>query len=70
MRVWLVSIMGLLPFVGADFPNWNWYGFPGLYMTGKVLDYCVGAVLAGIFLAWWLARGEEPLQRESARMAA
>jgi hypothetical protein len=58
MRVWLVSIMGLLPFVGADFPNWNWYGYPGLYMSGRVLDYCVGAVLAGVFLAWWLARGE------------
>lgn len=63
MRVWLVSIMGLLPFVGSDFPSWNWYGYPGLYMAGKVLDYGVGAVLAGVFLAWWLARGEEPLRQ-------
>jgi hypothetical protein len=69
MRVWLVSIMGLLPFVGSDFPSWNWYGYPGMYMVGKVLDYGLGAVLAGIFLAWWLARGEAP-QQESARMAA
>ncbi len=59
MRVWLVAIMGLLPFVGSDFPNWNWYGFPSAYMAGKLLDYWVGAIVAGIFLAWWLARGEE-----------
>ena len=58
MRVWLVAIMGLLPFVGSDFPNWNWYGFPSAYVAGKVLDYGIGAVLAGVFLAWWLARGE------------
>jgi hypothetical protein len=59
MRVWLVAIMGLLPFVGADFPNWNWYGFPSAYMAGKLLDYWIGSILAGIFLAWWLSRGEE-----------
>lgn len=70
MRVWLVAIMGVLPFVGSDFPNWNWYGFPSAYMAGKLLDYWVGAILAGIFLAWWLARGETAPERESARMAA
>ena len=69
MRVWLVTIMGLLPFVVSDFAYWNWYSFPGQYMVGKVLDYSIGAVLAGMFLAWWLGRGEQP-QRETARMAA
>lgn len=70
MRVWLVGIMGLLPFVVAHFPDWNWYGFPSAYMAGKALDYCVGAVLAGVFLAWWLGRGENAPVREVARMAA
>jgi hypothetical protein len=69
MRVWLVTIMGLLPFVVCDFSYWNWYGYPGRFMLAEVLDYSVGAVFAGMFLAWWLARGEQPL-RESARMAA
>ena len=70
MRVWLVTIMGLLPFVVCDFAYWNWYSFPGQYMLGKVLDYSVGAIFAGMFLAWWLARGENPPVREAARMAA
>ena len=69
MRVWLVSIMGLLPFVGSDFPSWNWYGFPGAYMVGKLMDYWVGAILAGIFLAWWFGRAEAFPDRE-ARAAA
>jgi hypothetical protein len=70
MRVWLVTIMGLLPFVLCDFGYWNWYGFPGVYMLGRILDYSLGTVFAGIFLAWWLARGEEPERREALRMAA
>lgn len=69
MRVWLVTIIGLLPFVGCDFPYWNWYGFPGAYMMGKTMDYGFGAVLAGLFLAWWFGRSEQS-QPEAARMAA
>jgi len=70
MRVWLVTIMGLLPFVISDFGYWNWYEFPGQYMVGRILDYSLGAVFAGMFLAWWLARGETAPARESVRMAA
>ncbi len=69
MRVWLVTILGLLPFVVCDFSYWNWYGYPGKFMMAEVLDYSIGAIFAGMFLAWWLARGEQP-QATSARMAA
>ena len=58
MRVWLVMIMGLLPFVLGDFGNWNWYEFPSMYGFGRALDYSVGAVFAGMFLAWWFGRNE------------
>ena len=70
MRVWLVTIMGLLPFVVSDFGYWNWYRFPGRFMMGRVLDYGLGAVFAGMMLAWWLGRGESSPERESVRIAA
>jgi hypothetical protein len=70
MRVWLVTIMGLLPFVVCDFSYWNWYGYPGRFMLAEVLDYSIGAVFAGMMLAWWLGRGERVPDRESVRMAA
>ncbi|MCU1285979.1 MAG: hypothetical protein JWO13_2329 [Acidobacteriales bacterium] len=53
-RVGLVAGLGLLPFIVSDFSQWNWYGYPTAYEIGQVLDYGVGALLAGVFLAWFL----------------
>ena len=51
-RVAFVTLLGLLPWLIVDFSNWNWYGFPLAYEIGQLLDQGVGALLAGIGLAW------------------
>jgi len=58
-RVVFVTALGLLPFIVSDFSQWNWYGYPARYEFGQILDYGVGALLAGILLAWFFRR--EPI---------
>jgi hypothetical protein len=55
-RVMFVTALGLLPFIVSDFSKWNWYGYPTMFELGQILDYGVGALLAGIVLAWYFRR--------------
>jgi hypothetical protein len=59
-RVGFVTLLGLLPFIISDFSYWNWYGYPTQFEIGQILDYVVGAIFAGIVLAWFFRR--EPIQ--------
>lgn len=52
-RVLFVTLLGLLPWLVVDVPLWNWYQFPQAYVISQVLCNGIGAVLAGIFLAWF-----------------
>jgi hypothetical protein len=52
-RVVFVTALGLLPLLVVDISLWNWYEFPQAYVISEALDYVVGALLAGIFLAWF-----------------
>jgi hypothetical protein len=52
-RVLFVTALGLLPLLVVDISLWNWYQFPQAYLISETLDYVVGALLAGIFLAWF-----------------
>lgn len=51
-RVLFVTSLGLLPLFVVDISLWNWYQFPRSYVISEALDYVVGALLAGVFLAW------------------
>jgi hypothetical protein len=59
-RIAFVTLLGTLPFIVSDFSYWNWYGYPTRFEVGQILDYVVGALLAGIVLAWFFRR--EPVQ--------
>jgi len=37
-----------------DIPYWNWYGFPGDYTLGVLVDNLIGFTLVGVVLAWRL----------------
>jgi len=55
-RVVFVVLLGLLPWIIVDFSNWNWYGFPFKYEISQLLDQGIGALLAGIALAWFFRK--------------
>ena len=52
-RVLFVTAIGLLPLFVVDLSLWNWYQFPDGYLITSITDYGVGALLAGIFFAWF-----------------
>jgi hypothetical protein len=51
-RAGFVTLIGLLPWLIVDFSFLNWYGFPVAYGISELLDQVIGALLAGIGLAW------------------
>jgi hypothetical protein len=63
-RVLFVTFTGLLPWIVVDFSYWNWFEFPTAYAMAQMVDYVVGALLAGIFLAWFY-RKEAGLRAEA-----
>jgi hypothetical protein len=66
-RVLFVTLTGLLPWIVVDFSYWNWFEFPTAYAMAQMVDYVVGALLAGIFLAWFFKK--EVAMRAEARTA-
>ena len=51
VRVLLVTLMGLLPCLQAEVPNWSWYGFPTAYMLSQAMVHVVGFAIGGLLLA-------------------
>jgi hypothetical protein len=52
-RILYVTFTGLLGWVIVDFSYWNWFEFPTAYALAQIADYVIGALLAGVFLAWF-----------------
>ncbi len=50
-RVGLVTIAGTLAAISTNVEYWNWYEFPGNYITGYMTTQIVGFVLAGLVIA-------------------
>ena len=50
-RVLFVALMGLIPILQTDLPQWNWYGFPDVYFGAQVLVHLVGFAAGGLVLA-------------------
>jgi hypothetical protein len=51
VRVLFVGLMGLLPVLQVDLPNWNWYGFPTAYAAAQLVVHVVGFLAAGLVVA-------------------
>jgi hypothetical protein len=51
-RVFFILLIGVIPFLVADFSYWNWYGFPAVYSLGQLTDQVIGFFLAGLIAAW------------------
>jgi len=50
-RVLVVSLMGLIPTLQTDMPQWNWYGFPDAYFAAQFLVHLAGFAAGGLVLA-------------------
>ena len=50
-RAMFVGMMGLLPALQVDLPQWNWYGFPTVFLAAQFAVHLVGFVLAGLVVA-------------------
>jgi hypothetical protein len=50
-RVLFVVLLGLFPTLGTELPQWNWYGFPAIYMVAQLAMHLVGFLLAGLVVA-------------------
>jgi len=67
-RVGLMALMGLFPTLQTEIPNWNWYGFPTVYMLAQFTVHLVGFTVGGLVLAKVL-RPAEPVEGRVARVA-
>jgi hypothetical protein len=66
-RVMFVGLMGLLPTLQVDLPQWNWYGFPTVFVVAQLVVHLVGFWRPDW---WWRSwspanprAGRRPLQR-------
>ena len=58
LRAALVGAMGLFAWLAVHVPYWNWYRFPLDFTLAGLAMQVIGWLLAGLAIAWWLARGE------------
>lgn len=59
-RVGFVALVGALIGFASHFPYWNWFGFPTEYVAIMVADYFIAWLLAGIFMAAFVGRAQNP----------
>lgn len=50
-RVAFLAVAGLAASVIADLPNWNWWGYSGMYTAVNLIDYTLTWLLAGLVIA-------------------
>jgi hypothetical protein len=50
-RVLFAGAMGLLPTLQVDLPQWNWYGFPTVFLAAQFTVHLMGFLVAGLVLA-------------------
>ena len=47
-RVGFVLVAGILAAIATNVSYWNWYGFPGVYISAYMLIQVVGFICVGI----------------------
>jgi hypothetical protein len=50
-RVSFLAVAGLAASVIVDLPNWNWWGFSGVYTAVNLADFTLTWLLAGLVIA-------------------
>ena len=50
-RVLFVGLLGLLPSLQVDLPDWNWYGFPAAFCASQIVVHAGGFLAAGLVIA-------------------
>ena len=51
-RVVLATLIGLVAWLSIDVSYWNWFRFPGSFITGELIDQVVGWFVAGLVMAF------------------
>jgi ABC-type transport system substrate-binding protein len=55
-RVGFVTLIGAFGALGTDASYLIWYGFPCSYTLAQMTIEIVGALAAGLVIAWWIGR--------------
>jgi len=55
-RVGFVTMLGVFGSLGTDMSYLIWYGFPCNYTLAQITIEVVGALAAGLVIAWWMGR--------------
>ncbi len=50
-RLAFITILGLIPALATLVPQWNWYGFPTLYMLSQTVTTLLGFLAGGLVVA-------------------
>ena len=50
-RVLFLGVVGLAAGLISDLPNWNWWGFSGVYTAVNVADFTLTWLIAGLVIA-------------------
>ena len=58
-RVLFVALIGLIPTLQTDLPQWNWYGFPTVYLLAQFTVHLAGFVAGGLVLAKMIPAGQK-----------
>jgi hypothetical protein len=53
----IVMILPLFCIFQGMLPNMNWFEFPWHFMKGEIIDVLLGWLLCGMYLAWYMRRG-------------
>ncbi len=53
-RAGFVAGVGAFAVLGTDVSYWIWYGFPASYTLANMTIELIGAIVAGLVIAWWL----------------
>ena len=55
-RTLFVTLVGAFAVLGTNVSYWIWYGFPVAYTLAAMTIELVGALAAGLAIAWWFGR--------------
>ena len=55
-RVLLATLVGVVAWLSISISYWNWYRFPGEFITSELIDQVIGWFLAGVVMAFIVRR--------------
>jgi hypothetical protein len=61
-RVAFAGLIGLISWLSISFSYWNWYRFPGEFISSELVDQVAGWLLAGLVMAFIVSRAGKTIE--------